>query len=80
MNAERVHPTNGARSLASEYREYLLWLHRSTRVHIKTPALAIPIYEGASDQEDPYDVRTRQGVQPERAPLQNYVVSTQFDL
>jgi hypothetical protein len=62
MNKERVEPTNGHRSLANEYREYLLWLHRSTRVHVKPPSSIIPIDEGGSDEEDPYDVITRRGV------------------
>lgn len=80
MNKERVELTNGACSVANEYREYLMWLHRSTRLHVKPPALSIPIDEGGSDDEDPYDVITRRGVQPKRAPLDNYMVTTRFEL
>jgi hypothetical protein len=78
MNKERVKQINGARSLPNEYREYLLWLRRTSRVHVKPPTLSIPIDEGESDDEDPYDIMTRTGVQPERAPLENYMVSTKL--
>jgi hypothetical protein len=80
MNKERLEPTNRARSLPNEYREYLLWLHRTNIVHVKPPALSIPIDEGESDDEDPYDIITRTGVQPVRAPLENYMVSTKLQL
>jgi hypothetical protein len=42
--------------------------------------LSIPIDEGESNDEDPYDIITRTGVQPERAPLENYMVSTKLQL
>lgn len=61
--------------MASEYRDYLVWLHRSTRISVHPPALSIPIHELESDDEDLYDALTRVGVQLERAPLQNYIVS-----
>ena len=56
--------------------EYLWWLHRSTRTHIK------PLYtEEAIDEdlekdviEDVYDIGTREDTQLQRAPLQIYVV------
>jgi hypothetical protein len=80
MNKERVEPTNGAQSLPNEYCEYLLWLHRTSRVHVKRPALSIPIDKGESDDKDPYDIITRTGVQPERAPLENYMVSIKVQL
>jgi hypothetical protein len=66
--------------LPNEYREYLLWLHRSSRVHVKPLALSIPIDKGESDDEEPYDIITRTGVQPERAPLENYMASTKLQL
>lgn len=75
----RVVPTNGPRYVAREYREYLSWLHRNTRIQVHPPASSIPIAELESDDEDPYDVITRTGVQPERAPLENYVVSTTLE-
>ena len=52
--------------------EYLQWLHRSTRTHIREPFSDHAIKEDelyADDVEDAYDVATRQGTQPERAPL-----------
>lgn len=62
MNKELVEPTIGARSVVSEYREYLMYLHRSTRVHVRPPMSTIPIVEGGSDEEEPYDLITRRGV------------------
>ena len=72
---ERLKPTNGARCVTSEYREYLAWLHRSTRISVHPPLSSIPIDEEGSNDDDPYDVMTRTSVQPERAPLENYMVS-----
>ena len=70
----RREPTNGPAYTASEYREYLKWLHRSTRIRVHPPLTNAPIDEGDSDADDPYDEITRQGSFPERAPLQNYMV------
>ena len=70
-----MEPDSGARSLSSEYREYLAWLHRSTRISVHPPLSNIPIDEEGSDDDDPYDVMTRTSMQPERAPLENYMVS-----
>ena len=61
--------------MTSEYREYLEWLHRSTRISVHPPVPSIPIDEEGSDDDDPYDVMTRTSMQPERAPLENYMVS-----
>jgi hypothetical protein len=61
---ERVEPTNGAHSVTNEYRAYLAWLHRSTRISVHPPLSSIPIDEQESDDEDPYDVMTRTSVQP----------------
>jgi hypothetical protein len=77
---ERLESTNGARCVTSEYREYLAWLHRSTRISVHQPVSSIPIDEEGSDDDDPYDVMTRTSVQPERAPLENYMVSISFEL
>jgi hypothetical protein len=71
---ERVEPTNGAHSVTNEYRAYLAWLHRSTKISVHPPLSSIPIDEQESDDEDPYDVMTRMSVQPQRAPLENYIV------
>ena len=61
---ERVEPTNGAHYVTSDYREYLAWLQRSTRITMHPPVSSIPIDEQESDNEDPYDVMTRTSVQP----------------
>ena len=50
---------SGAQSLCSEYREYLAWLHRSTRISVHPPLSSIPIDEEGSDDDDPYDVIIR---------------------
>ena len=77
---ERLEPTNGAQCVTSEYREYLAWLHRSTRISVHPPVSSIPIDEEGCDNDDPYDVMTRTSVQPKRAPLENYMVSISFEL
>jgi hypothetical protein len=45
------------------------------RIRVHPPLLSIPIDEGGSDDEDPYDEITRVGLQLERAPLEHYMVS-----
>ena len=51
--------------------EYLRWLHRSTRTHIKPPYTDAAIDEDSEEDiiEDVYDVITREDTQLERAPL-----------
>jgi hypothetical protein len=75
-----VEPTNGGHYVTSDYREYLAWLHRSTRINVHPPVLSIPIDEQGSDDEHPYDVITRTSVKPQRAPLENYMVSVSIEL
>ena len=75
-----MEPDSGARSLSSKYREYLAWLHRSTRISVHRPLSSIPIDEEGSDDDDPYDVMIRTSMQPERAPLENDMVSISFEL
>ena len=75
-----MEPDSGAQSLYSEYREYLAWLHSSTRISVHPPLSSIPIDEEGSDDDDPYDVVTRTSVQPERAPLEKYMVSISLEL
>ena len=56
---------------------YLEWLHTHTRTHLK-PALAAQRLGSDSTThvpEDEYDVRTREGTQVDRAPVERYVVS-----
>ena len=56
--------------------EYLRWLHRSTRTHIKPPYTEEAIDENDEEDviKDVYDVTTRDDTQLQRAPLQRYVV------
>lgn len=77
MHKETVDPDDGARCTEREYKEYLIYLHRATRVHVRPPLSIIPADQEDTDddEEDPYDIITRRGVQPERAPVENYVVS-----
>ena len=58
------------------FNEYLRWLHRSTRTHIKPPYTEDVIDEDSEEDviEDVYDIATREETQPQRAPLQRYVV------
>ena len=77
---ERVEPTNGAHCVTSDYREYLAWLHRSTRISVHPPLSSIPVDEEGSNDDDPYDVITRMSVHLERVPLENYMVSISFQL
>jgi hypothetical protein len=74
-----VEPSNGPCSVVTEYREYLIYLHRSTGVHVRPPSSKVSIVKRGSDEEDPYDVITKRGVQPERDPIDNYMVSNPFN-
>ena len=60
----------------STFDEYLRWLHRSTRTHIKPPYTKEVIDEDNEKDmiEDVYDVATRDNTQLQRAPLQRYMV------
>ena len=75
-----VEPYSGPHYVTNDYRAYLAWLHRSTRISVHPPLSIIPIDEEGSDDDDPYDVMTRTSMQPERAPLENYMVSISFEL
>jgi hypothetical protein len=77
---EKVKLDNGGHCVPSDYREYLAWLHRSTRISVHPPISSIPIDEQGSDDDDPYDVMTRTSVQPQRVPLENYMVSISIEL
>ncbi|XP_066377315.1 uncharacterized protein [Miscanthus floridulus] len=59
------------------FNEYLWWLHRSTRTHIKPPYTDVAIDEDSEKDviEDVYDVTTRENTQLERAPLQRYMAT-----
>ena len=77
---ERVEPDNGAHCVTNDYCAYLAWLHRSIRISVHPSLSSIPIDEEGTDDDDPYDVMTRTSMQPERAPLENYMVSISFEL
>jgi hypothetical protein len=51
--------------------EYLRWLHRSTRTHIKPPYTDRAVGDDSEDDviADVYDEVTREETQPQRAPL-----------
>jgi hypothetical protein len=66
--------------MPSDYRDYLAWLHSSTRISVHPLLSSIPIYEEESDDEDPYNVMTRRSVQLQRAPLENYMVRISIQL
>lgn len=57
--------------------EYLWWLHRSARTHIKAPYTNVPISDDEEEDviEDVYDAEIRDDIMVERAPMQRYVVS-----
>lgn len=48
--------------MLSDYRDYLAWLHSSTRISVHPPLSSIPIDEEESDDKDPYDVMTRRSM------------------
>ena len=64
------------------FNEYLRWLHRSTRTHIKPPYTEEAIDEDGEEDviEDVYDVATRDDTQLHRAPLQRYMVRYSNDI
>ena len=56
--------------------EYLRWLHRSMRTHIKPSYTEEAIDEDDEEDviKDVYDIATREDTQLQRAPFQRYVV------
>jgi len=76
---QRMDPESGPAHRHNHYKEYLRWFHSVTRVSIKPPRSTEPIEDHADTDDDDdiideYDDITRGGVQPERGPLQNYMV------
>lgn len=68
----------GALHRDGDYAHYLDWLKTNTRLKLKVAIDGYQIEELPSDPEDvfdQYDELTRQGTQPERGPLQDYIVS-----
>ena len=76
---QRMAPESGAAHRHNHYKEYLRWFHSVARVSVKPPRSNEPI-EDRTDTDDDDDIVdeyndiTREGVQPERGPLQNYMV------
>ena len=73
-------PESGAAHRHNHYKEYLRWFHSIARVSVNPPRSNEPIEDrGDTDDDndivDEYDNITREGVQPERGPLQNYMVN-----
>ncbi|KAL6627442.1 hypothetical protein ACP70R_031168 [Stipagrostis hirtigluma subsp. patula] len=63
---------------AGPYKDYLRWLSRNTRLQIRPPLPKqfienLPNSDDEDDLVDDYDEMTRDGTQPERAYLQNYI-------
>ena len=76
-------PKLGLAHRHNHYKEYLRWFHSVTRVSIKQPRSTEPIEDHPDTDDDDdivdeYDDITRGGVQPERGPLQNYMVINAF--
>ena len=76
-------PELGPAHRHNNYKEYLRWFHSVTRVSIKSPRSTEPIEDHPDTDDDDdivdeYDDITRRGVQPERGPLQNYMVNNAF--
>ncbi|RLN30593.1 hypothetical protein C2845_PM05G32890 [Panicum miliaceum] len=77
---QRMEPTSGAIHRNNHYKEYLRWFHSVTGVTIRPPRSNVPVEERAhiddeDDIVDEYDDITRAGVQPERVPLENYMLA-----
>ena len=72
-------PESGPAHRHNHYKEYLRWFHSVARVLVKSPLENVPIEDRADTDDDDdivdeYDDITREGVQPERGALQNYLV------
>ena len=73
---QRMDPESSPAHRHNHYKEYLRWFHSVARVSVKPPRENVPIEDRADTNDDDdiineYDDITREGVQPERAPLQN---------
>ena len=72
-------PESAAAHRHNHYKEYLRWFYSVARVSVKPPQSNEPIEDSADTDDDDdivdeYDDITLEGVQPERGPLQNYLV------
>jgi hypothetical protein len=73
---QRIPVTVGPPHDQHTFDEYLRWFHRSTGTHIKAPYTDRGVEEDSEEDviEDVYDIATREEIQPQRAPLERYVV------
>ncbi|TVU34636.1 hypothetical protein EJB05_16477, partial [Eragrostis curvula] len=75
-----IWPTSGPAHRARAFKQYLEWLHANSRLHLR-PGITeahiadLPDSDDEDDLLDEYDVSTRDGTQPERAPLHNYTAT-----
>jgi hypothetical protein len=76
VHRDRVRVNSGPPFDQDAFNEYLRWLQRSTRLHIKGVYTDRAIKEGSEEDvvEDEYDIENRQETQPQQAPLMAYVV------
>lgn len=77
VHRDRVHVDSGPPFDQDAFNEYVRWLQRSTRLHIKGAYTDRAVEEGSEEDvvEDEYDVETRLETQPQRASLMPYVAS-----
>lgn len=85
---QRFDPEDGAAHRHNHYVAYLRWYHSVTRAFVKPPSVnpTVPIEDRADtddeadDITDDYDRLIREGLEPERGPLQSYMVSVSFSI
>ncbi|KAF8691345.1 hypothetical protein HU200_040476 [Digitaria exilis] len=70
---QRHHITAGEDWFPGENQHYLLWFHRVARTRLRPTAMEYNMEDVDTDAEDDYDVDTRWGNQPERAPLHDHM-------
>nr|CAB3466810.1 unnamed protein product [Digitaria exilis] len=70
---QRHNIAEGEDWFASENQQYLLWFHRVARTRLRPTAMEYNMEDVDTDAEDDYDVGTRWGNQPERAPLHDHM-------
>ncbi|KAF8689869.1 hypothetical protein HU200_041501 [Digitaria exilis] len=72
---QRHNIAEGEDWFAGENQHYLLWFHRVARTRLRPMAMEYNMEDVDTDAEDDYDVDTRWGNQPERAPLHDHMLS-----
>ncbi|KAF8728817.1 hypothetical protein HU200_018099 [Digitaria exilis] len=71
---QRHHITARENWFPGENQHYLLWFHRVATTRLQPTAMEYNMEDVDTDAEDDYDVDTRWGNQPERAPLHDHMV------